>query len=184
MVAAGHDDRGDRAHQAGGEAVTAPPLVGADGADLGPAVGVHPFSRHGHELPLAAQAQIGAEFGRPRPERPGLGPHHEREHLRNVGRGQDHRFRVLLRPERVGDHLHALASAHDLPAVGRGDLGPAQRDEPARPDELSGGGPVSLVRVTGERQERRHVRVVAQHVAPPLGEARVCPEQPAADGVV
>jgi hypothetical protein len=186
-LAAGHDARGDGAHQARGEALTAPPLVGADGADLGPAVGVHPLSRHGDELLVAAQAQVGAEFDRPRTERPGLGPLDEREHLRDVGRGQDHRFRVLLRSERLGDHLHALAAGHDLPAPGRGDGGPfgaGHRDEPAGSGELRGGGPVGRVRLVGKRHERRHVRVVAQHVRPSLREARVRSEQPATYGVI
>ena len=183
-VAARHNDRGHRAGQPGGEPSTAPGLVRAHRADLRPAFGVHPLPRHRHQLAVAADAQVGPELDRPRPERPRLRPPDQSEHLGDIGRAEPDGLRVFGRFQGLGHHLDPLAIDHQLPAVRRRRHHAGQRDEAARPHQVRGVRPVGIPGLVGKREERGHVGLVAQHVATAFRQMGVRPDQRATYRIV
>jgi len=88
----------------------------AYGADFGKARHLEALAGHGHELTVAANSEILAEFMRAHTERPRLGERGERRHGRRVGRRKQ--FRPYRRGRRATgpDHLRYLQGGRTIPA--------------------------------------------------------------------
>ena len=176
-LAAGPDPGAEHLDQSRGQPSSAPCLVGADRADLGPARRVQPLPGHGHQLAFVAQAQVGAELDGPLQERARIGASGEVEHLRHVGRAEHHGRGIGGGGQVVPGHLDALADDRDFPAGRRRDPAAGQRQQAAGLGQLRGVRPVGLVRLVGQGEERADVDGVAQDSAALLREPRVRPGQ-------
>ncbi len=108
-LATGPDRRRHMPHQAGGIAAAAPVRMGADAADLGVAVRLHPFAGHGDQPAVLLHADEGSQPVGAGEIGAGRGQGRQRQHLRRVRLGQrrdgEPRRRRVRRLHR--DHLPA-----------------------------------------------------------------------------
>ena len=137
--------------------MTAPFVIGADPADLGPARRMKAFAGHRDQRPAAPDAQEHAEFPGPRQEGPRPGPFGQIEHLRAVSGAEPHRLNVCAGRYAVVDQLDAVPDRRDLPAFRRRNGHPGQRDQRARAGQRGQIVPIGPIRVIRQADERRDV---------------------------
>jgi hypothetical protein len=139
---------------------------------------VQPLPRHGHQLAVAAEAQVGAELERPAQERARFGAVGEIQHLRHIGRAEHHHLGISDGGQVITGHLHTLAESRDLPASRRLDGSAGQQEQAATgTHQASTVRPVRLGRLIRQGEERADVHGVTQNVAAALGKPGMRPSQ-------
>lgn len=168
LIAACRDRRCDRAHQPSREALPPGCLVGANGADLGPAGRAHPLSRHRDQCAVTANAEIAAELVRPRFERPWARAPCQFEHVAGVIGAERHDLRILTGRDALGEHLEPRPREGLCPGS-RDTTGPEHHGRAGRPEQLRQIVPGRVV-VIGESDEGRHRRIESGSASPTQGE--------------
>ena len=156
--------------------------LGADGADLGPAVQMKPLAGHRDERPVAADPQVVAKLDGPGQKRSRFGLGDELEHLGHIGGAERDRLRAIDPGDPLSDHLHQIERLDRLPTVRQ--LGVAVPDarEGTRRDETGGITPVLRRRRRGQRRgtarRRPDIGARAHSLAQAAHEARTAPRTP------
>src|SRR3984885_8176680 len=102
------DARDQRAHQPRGQPLATVVRLGANSADLGPAVDMKALAGHRYERPVAPNAEVVAKLDGPRKKRPRFGFSDELEHLGYIGAGERDRLRAVDTRDLLLDHLHQI----------------------------------------------------------------------------